>query len=132
MAGLKLDGAGQVRLQTLHEAMVMLQKCHGVVEGLAMDVKNSRPTSGAVMQFKRVATPLASKLKGQYGMISDTITSMILASTRGGGDQVKVRILREGIASVRQQLEIAEVQVKEKHAVSDDAENAGEGTAAHD
>lgn len=132
MAGVKLDGAGQVRIQTLHEAMVLLQRCHGVVEGMAMDVKNSRPTSGAAMQFKRVATPLASKLKGQYGMISDTIISMILASTRGGGDQVKVRVLREGIASVRQQLEIAEVQVMEKHAVGDDEQNADEGTVAHD
>jgi hypothetical protein len=124
MAGVKLDGAGQVRLQTIQEAQVLLQRLHGVVEGMAMDVKNSRPTSGAVMQFKRVATPLASKLKGQYGMISDTIISMILASTRGGGDQVKVRALREGVASVRQQLEIAEVQVIEKHAVPDDKHDA--------
>jgi hypothetical protein len=132
MAGPKLDGAGQVRMVTIHEALVMLQKCHGIVEGMAMDVKNSRPVSGAVMQFKRAATPLASKLKGQYGMISDTITSMILASTRGGGDPVKVRVLREGIASVRQQLEIAEAQVLEKHAVKDGKENADEGTAAHE
>jgi hypothetical protein len=132
MAGVKLDGAGQVRLQTIHEALVMLQRCHGVVEGMAMDVKNSRPISGAVMQFKRAATPLASKLKGQYGMISDTLTSMILASTRGGGEQVKVRVLREGIASVRQQLEIAEIQVMEKHAVVDEKHSAGEGTVAHD
>lgn len=132
MAGVKLDGAGQVRMQTLQEAFVMLQRCHGIVENMAMDVKNSRPLTGTVSQFKRSAVPLASKLKGQYGMISDTITSMILASTRGGGDQVKVRVLREGIASVRQQLEIAEVQVVEKHGVHDDKENAGEGTVAHD
>jgi hypothetical protein len=128
MAGTKLDGAGQVRIQTIHEAQVMLQRLHGIVEGMAMDVKNSRPVSGGVMQFKRAAVPLASKLKGQYGMISDTITSMLLASTRGGGDPAKVRTLREGIASVRQQLDIAEVQVMEKHAVHDDQE----GTAAHE
>jgi hypothetical protein len=132
MAGPKLDGAGQVRLITLQEAQVMLQRCHGIVEGMAMDVKNSRPVSGGVMQFKRAAVPLASKLKGQYGMIADTITSMLLASTRGGGDPVKVRTLREGIASVRQQLEIAEAQVLEKHAVHDDKEKAGESTTAHD
>ena len=132
MAGPKLDGAGQVRMQTLQEAQVMLQRCHSIVEGMAMDVKNSRPVSGAVMQFKRAATPLASKLKGQYGMISDVITSMILASTRGGGDQVKVRVLREGIASVRQQLEIAEVQVIEKHGVHEDKEETDTGTVAHE
>jgi hypothetical protein len=132
MAGPKLDGAGQVRMVTIQEAQVMLQRCHSIVEGMAMDVKNSRPVSGAVMQFKRAATPLASKLKGQYGMISDTITSMILASTRGGGDQVKVRVLREGIASVRQQLEIAEVQVIEKHGVHEDKEEKDTGTVAHE
>jgi hypothetical protein len=132
MAGPKLDGAGQVRMVTIQEAQVMLQRCHSIVEGMAMDVKNSRPVSGAVMQFKRAATPLASKLKGQYGMISDTITSMILASTRGGGDQVKVRVLREGIARVRQQLEIAEVQVIEKHGVHVDMEEKDTGTVAHE
>lgn len=115
---------------TIQEAQVLLQRCHSIVEGMAMDVKNSRPVSGAVMQFKRAATPLASKLKGQYGMIADTITSMILASTRGGGDQVKVRVLREGIASVRQQLEIAEVQVIEKYGVHDDEEEKDTGTVA--
>jgi len=41
-------------------------------------------------------------------------------------------VLREGIASVRQQLEIAEVQVIEKHAVRDDEQSADEGTVAHD
>ena len=132
MAGPKLDGAGQVRMVTLQEAQLMLQRCHGIVEGMAMDVKNSRPVSGGVMQFKRAAVPLASKLKGQYGMISDTITSMILASTRGGGDPAKVRTLREGIASVRQQIEIAEAQVIAKHGVHDEHKTAAEGTVAHE
>ena len=132
MAGPKLDGAGQVRMVTLREAEVMLQRCHGIVEGMAMDVKNSRPVSGGVAQFKRAAVPLASKLKGQYGMIADTLTSMILASTRGGGDPVKVRTLREGIASVRQQIEIAIAQVMEKHAVHDDKATADEGPVAQE
>ena len=124
--GPKLDGAGNVKIVTIHEAQTILQRCHGIVEGMALDVKNSRPISGGVQQLKRAATPLIGKLKGQYGMIADVVTAMLLAATRGGGDAQKVRGMREGIASVRTQLEIAEAKVLENHAVEDKKKPAGE------
>ena len=117
--GPKLDGAGNVKIVTIHEAQAILQRCHGIVEMMALDVKNSRPIAGGVQQLKRAATPLIGKLKGQYGMIADVVTAMLLAATRGGGDAQKVRGMREGIASVRTQLEIAEAKVLENHAVED-------------
>ena len=117
--GPKLDGAGNVKIVTIHEAQTILQRCHGIVEMMALDVKNSRPISGGVQQLKRAATPLIGKLKGQYGMIADVVTAMLLAATRGGGDAQKVRGMREGIASVRTQLEIAEAKVLENHSVED-------------
>jgi len=118
MAGPKLDGAGNVKIVTVHEAQAILQRCHGLVELMAMDVKGSRPINGGISQLKRAATPLIGKLKGQFGMISDVVTAMLLAATRAsGGDQAKVRTMREFIASIRQQLEIAEKQILEKHAV---------------
>ena len=117
--GPKLDGAGNVKLVTIHEAQVILQRCHGVVEGMALDVKNSRPIGAGVQRLKREATPLIGKLKGQFGMIADVVTAMLLSATRGGGDPQKVRSMREGIASVRTQLEIAEAKVLEKHSVED-------------
>jgi len=118
MAGPKLDGAGNVKIVTVHEAQAILQRCHGLVELMAMDVKGSRPITGGVSQLKRAATPLIGKLKGQFGMISDVVTAMLLAATRaGGGDQARVRTMREYIASIRQQLEIAEKQILEKHSV---------------
>ena len=43
--GPKLDGAGNVKIVTIHEAQAILQRCHGIVEGMALDVKNSRPDS---------------------------------------------------------------------------------------
>ncbi len=120
MAGPKLDGAGNVKIVTVHEAQAILQRCHGLVELMAMDVKGSRPINGGISQLKRAATPLIGKLKGQFGMISDVVTAMLLAATRAsGGDQAKVRTMREFIASIRQQLEIAEKQILEKHAVDD-------------
>jgi hypothetical protein len=118
MAGPKLDGAGNVKIVTIHEAQVILQRCHGLVELMAMDVKGSRPITGGVSQLKRAATPLIGKMKGQFGMISDTVTAMLLAATRaGGGDPARVRTMREYIASIRQQLEISEKQILEKHSV---------------
>jgi len=118
MAGPKLDGAGNVKIVTIHEAQAILQRCHGLVEVMAMDVKGSRPITGGIAQLKRAATPLIGKLKGQFGMISDSVTAMLLAATRaGGGDQAKVRTMREFIASIRQQLEIAEKQILEKHSI---------------
>jgi hypothetical protein len=117
MAGPKLDGAGNVKIVTIHEAQAILQRCHGLVELMAMDVKGSRPITGGIAQLKRAATPLIGKLKGQFGMISDVVVAMLLASSRaGGGDQTKVRTMREFIAAIRQQLEIAEKQVLEKRA----------------
>jgi hypothetical protein len=124
--GPKLDGAGNVKIVTIHEAQAILQRCHGIVEGMALDVKNSRPISGGVQQLKRAATPLIGKLKGQYGMIADVVTAMLLAATRGGGDAQKVRGMREGIASVRTQLEIAEAKVIENHSVEDKKKPGGE------
>lgn len=121
MAGPKLDGAGNVKIVTIHEAQVILQRCHGLVEVMAMDVKGSRPITGGISQLKRAATPLIGKLKGQFGMIADVVTAMLLQATRaGGGDQIKVRNMREGIAAIRQQLEIAEKKVLEMHTIHDD------------
>lgn len=118
--GPKLDGAGNVKMVTIHEAQAILQRCHGLVEMMAMDVKNSRPISGGVMQLKRAATPLIGKLKGQFGMIADVVTAMLLAASRGGGgDAIKVRSMREGIASIRVQLDIAEAKILEKHVLDD-------------
>jgi hypothetical protein len=131
MAGPKLDGAGNVKIVTIHEAQAILQRCHGLVELMAMDVKGSRPITGGIAQLKRAATPLIGKLKGQFGMISDVVVAMLLASSRaGGGDQTNVRTMREFIASIRQQLEIAEKQILEKHAVHHDKHDAPDEAAS--
>jgi len=131
MAGPKLDGAGNVKIVTIHEAQAILQRCHGLVEVMAMDVKGSRPITGGIAQLKRAATPLIGKLKGQFGMISDVVVAMLLASSRaGGGDQTKVRTMREFIASIRQQLEIAEKQILEKHAVHHEKHEGSDETAS--
>lgn len=117
MAGVKLDGAGAQKMKTIEEALISLQTLHGLVERMAIEVKNQRSAGVLPQQIKRMATPLQGQLKGQFGMIADQITAMILATGRGGGDQLKVRSLRELVAHTRTSLEIAASKVKEKHAV---------------
>ena len=120
MAGPKLDGPGTVKLVTLEEALVELQRVHALVERMASEVKSEKPIGGMMMQFKRVSAPLVGKLKGQFQLISDLVTGLLLIAGRGGGEQAKVRAFREGVAQVRIQIEIAITQTKEKHAVKED------------
>lgn len=118
MAGVKLDGAGTQKMKTLVDALTTLQTIHGHVERMAIEVKNQKGVGVIPQQIKRIATPLQGQLKGQFGLIADQVSGMILASGRGGGEQLKVRALREYVGQLRQALEIAQAKVKEQHSVA--------------
>lgn len=121
----RLDGAGQIKMATLEDANVGLQRLHGVVEQMAVALKNSKPTQQYGMQIRRTATPIVGLLKGQFGSLADQVSAFILVSTRGGGsDQMKIRALREQVALLRQAIEIAMNKVKEQHALEEDKETA--------
>lgn len=117
MAGSKLDGAGTQKMKTLEEAQLTLQKIHAIVERMALDVKNQRGVGLTVGQVKRTAAPLQGQLKGQFGIIADQVTAMVLSMGRGGGEQGKVRVLRESVAQLRTAMEMAASRVKKEHAV---------------
>ena len=72
---------------------------------MAIDVKNNRGAGIAPGQIKRNAATLQGQLKGQFGMIADQVSGMIIALGRGGGEQNKVRAAREAVAQIRQALE---------------------------
>jgi hypothetical protein len=114
---MKLDGAGSAKLATLEEAQVSAQRIHGLVERMALAVRTQNDITPLIAQLRRAAPPLATMLKGQFGMIADQVTSLLLMATRPGGAQVKVRSLREGVASLRTQLDIAVTRVIEKHSL---------------
>ena len=118
----KLDGAGVQKLKTIDEALGQLQRLHGIVETYALSVKRNQPTSLYGMQIKRALTPLIGLLKPQFGLISDQVVALNLIAGRGGSEQTKVRLLREGVGSLRQALDIATVRVKENHAVPEEEE----------
>lgn len=119
MAATKLDGAGAQKMKTLEEALITLQTIHGMVERGAIEVKAQKSIGVIPQQIKRLAVPLQGQLKGQFGMIADQVAGFILASTRGGGgDQAKIRTMREGVGQLRQAIELAANKVKDQHSVA--------------
>lgn len=120
----KLDGAGLAKMQTLDDAMVQVQRIHGVIERMALAVRSNQDTSGFRGQISRASSPLVGKLKAQFGMISDQVAAMMLVLTRGGADQMRLRALREQIAQIRTALEISIAKVRENHTVDDGASQA--------
>src|SRR5689334_613314 len=120
MAGLRLDSAGVIKLKTLEEAQTHLQRIHAVVEQYAMAVKRNQPSTVFTMNLRRQLPSLAENLKTQFGMIADQATQLNLTTSRGGSENQRVRQLREGVAHLRQSLEIATTQTRERHSVKDE------------
>ena len=121
-SGPKLDGAGLAKMTTLDEATAALQRIHGIVERMGVAVRSQQDTAQFGPQIRRAGSPLVGLLKGQFGMIADQVSALLLVATRSGGDQAKLRSLREAVAQLRIQIEIAIAKTKEKHAVEEDAE----------
>ena len=115
--GPKLDGAGHAKMETLEEANAHIQRLHGIVERMAIAVRSRQDTAQFGQQIRRAGSPLVGLLKGQFGMISDQVSTLLLIATRAGGDQAKLRALREAVAQLRVQIEIAITKTKEKHAL---------------
>ena len=120
--GPKLDGAGHAKMETLEDASAQVQRLHGIVERMAIAVRSQQDTAQFGAQIRRAGSPLVGLLKGQFGMIADQVSAMLLIATRGGGENNKVRSLREAVAQLRTQLEIAITRTKEKHTVPDEPE----------
>lgn len=131
MAGVTLDGAGVQKMKTIDEANVQVQRLHGVVENYALALKRKQPTQLFGLQVKRALTPIVGLLKPQFGLIADQVAAMNLVAGRGGSETTKVRILREGVGSLKQALEIAAVRIKDNHAVVDDPQAPPGGTPGH-
>ena len=115
----RLDGAGSAKMSTLDDAMTQVQKLHGIIEHMAMAARAQQGTTQFGQQLRRYGSPLVGQLKGQFGMIAEQVSALLLIATRSGSDQVRVRALREGIAGIRTALEIATAKTIEKHAIRD-------------
>ncbi|HYC52952.1 MAG TPA: hypothetical protein VEB19_17730 [Gemmatimonadaceae bacterium] len=127
MAGIRLDGAGQAKMTTLDDAVLLQQRIHGLVETYALSVKNNKPAGSIMQNLKRQMPTLAGKLKGQFGMIADLVTSVNMQMTRGSSEQMRVRAMREGMAAIKQQLEIAITQTIQRHQLKEEKTSQSDG-----
>lgn len=123
-----MDGAGLAKMKTLDEALLLLQRIHGLVEMYAVAVKNGQPSAPLVMNIRRTFPTLSENLKTQFGLIADQVMQVQVASTRGSSEAIRIRTLREGVAQIKQALEIATTQTKDRHTVKD--ENATDQRSA--
>ena len=117
MAGLILDSGGTIKMKVLEDALLLVQRINALTEMLAANAKKGTPSSTIVQNIKRQLQTLAANLKSQFGMISDLATNVYVSSSRGASDANRVRVLKEGIAQLKQAIEIGVAQTKEKHAV---------------
>jgi hypothetical protein len=117
----RLDSAGLAKMKTLDEALLLLQRVHGLVEQYAMALKANQPTSSLVQNIRRTLPSLAANLNSQFGLIAEQATSVNLAASRGASEVMRLRQLREGVSLIRQSLEIAFAQVRDKHSVKEDS-----------
>ena len=128
--GPRLDTAGTAKLKTLDEALLLLQRINGLAEQYAIAIRNGRPSGPFIQNIRRTLPSLAENLKGQFGMIADLVTTVNLSIGRGASETVRVRQLREGVAQIRQALDIAFVQTKDRHTVKEEAPDKSGPTAS--
>src|SRR4051812_7381167 len=127
MAGLILDSMGTIKLQVLENATLLLQRINALNEGYALEAKKGKASQSTVQNIKRQLVTLAANLKNQFGMISDQATNLYVQSSRGSSDQARVRTIREGIAALKQAIEIGVTQTIAKHEVDRHAKKEGGG-----
>lgn len=117
MAGTKLDGAGTAKMHTLEDALTHLQRVHGLVEQMAIAIRNQKPTTMYGMQIRRAAAPMVGQLKVQFGLLADQVANLVLLATRGGSEQMRLRGMREMVGQLRTAIDITMNKVKEQHSV---------------
>lgn len=125
MAFAKLDGAGTAKLKTLEEALNQLQSIHGKVETYALEIKRNGSPAVILLQLRRMIPLLSGLLKPQFGMVADQVVALNLTAGRGGSEQLRLRSLREGVAVIRQSIEIQQKKVEEHHALRDEPTSGG-------
>ena len=120
--GTKIDGAGLAKLETLEQALTLVQRLNTVVERMAQAQRMQQPLAQFRQQIQRAAAPLVGLLKPQFEPLSDMATNIVLISTRGGSDQQKVRSLRESVAQLRVQIDSSQSRVRKDHTFEDGEE----------
>jgi hypothetical protein len=125
MAG-KLSPGAQVRLATLNEFVARIQHVHGLVEHYAAAKTNPE---AYLQAMSRAFSRLKLELMGAgFDSMSQLSGAMEIASKRGLSQAVKVRILREGVGSLKFQMELEQRSVLSDEAAAARKKDDAAGT----
>src|SRR6266566_3769469 len=113
----RLDNAGVLKMKTLDDALLLLQRINGLVEQYALAVKRASPSAPLIANIRRTLPSLAENLKLQFGMIADQVYNVYLSASRGASENQRVRVLREGVAQLKQALDAAMMQTHDRHGI---------------
>jgi hypothetical protein len=120
----RLDAAGINKIKALDDGLLLLQRINGLVEQYAIALKREQPASVFVQNVRRQLPTLAENLRAHFGSISDIVIAVNLGASRGSSEVMRLRVLREGMAQIRQAIDIAIIQTKTKHAIDETAPGA--------
>lgn len=98
----KLSGSQQAQLQYLEALRLKFDRIHRMVEEIA-NLHGGDTTVKALTRLLDEQRHGASTL--QLNALADTLGIMATVARRGGGHQMKVRALREGLASLKTNFE---------------------------
>jgi len=126
MTQVRLDATGINKLKALDDALLLLQRINGLVEQYALALKREQPASVYVQNVRRQLPTLAENLRSHFGSISDIAIAVNLAASRGASEVMRLRVLREGVAQIRQAMDIAIIQTKAKHAIGETDQGAAQ------
>ncbi|HEV8496492.1 MAG TPA: hypothetical protein VGQ56_06515 [Gemmatimonadaceae bacterium] len=126
MTQVRLDATGINKLKALDDALLLLQRINGLVEQYALALKRQQPASVYVQNVRRQLPTLAENLRSHFGSISDIAIAVNLAASRGASEVMRLRVLREGVAQIRQAMDIAIIQTKAKHAIEETDQGAAQ------
>lgn len=101
----KLSPKAQIKLAALQKMVAKVQHVHGLVEKYAV-TRNPQHAEQMSMPMKRAFGRLKLDLMGAgFDTMSQQAGAMEIAAGRGGSQRNKTRILREGVGSLRFQVE---------------------------
>jgi hypothetical protein len=107
----KLSPAAQQKLATLQQVSDKVQHVHGLVERYAT-MRDAQQAEQYGQPMKRAFGRLKIELMGLgLDSMSQLAGAMEIAAGRSGAKQTKARILREGVGSLRFQVEQEQKQV---------------------
>jgi hypothetical protein len=99
----KLNPVAQQKLLVLGDLYNRVQRLHGLVEQYATAKANPAAFEGPI---RRAGEQLKATMLGHgYGAMAQLAGTLVLAAKRNGAVSGKARMLREGVGSLRSQIE---------------------------